>query len=106
MNTYDTLSEALQDLHNKGCTYEFNLEETQLCCKALDKNYPPEEFKVIASYRFEGMSDPDDSSVVYVIETTSGEKGTLVDAYGAYAQSISLEMAQRLQMDRSSNSLE
>lgn len=100
MNSYDTLSEAIEDLKKQGYTYDFNLEEKQLCCEALKKNYPPKDFKVVGSYRFEGMSNPDDSSVIYVIETSSEEKGLLVDAYGAYADSISMEMAQRLRMDR------
>lgn len=31
------------------------------------------------------MSDPEDASIVYVIETRSGTKGLLVDAFGPYA---------------------
>lgn len=30
------------------------------------------------------MSDPDDNMVLNVIETSAGDKGLLVDAYGAY----------------------
>lgn len=105
MKSYDTLSEAIKDLKDQGYIYDFNLEEKQLCCKKLDKNFPPKEFKVVGSFRFEGMSNPDDSSVLYVIETSSGEKGTLVDAYGAYSDAISLEMAQRLRMDRRSDKI-
>ena len=41
---------------------------------------------VIAEYhRFEGVSDPGDMSIVYAIETRSGIRGTLVDAFGVYA---------------------
>ncbi|PHN03055.1 phosphoribosylpyrophosphate synthetase [Flavilitoribacter nigricans] len=100
MKAYDTLSQALEDLKDQGYTYDFNLEEKQLGCEKLNKNFAPKDFKVVGSYRFEGMSNPDDNSVIYVIETASGEKGTLVDAYGTYADSLSLEMAQRLRMDR------
>tara|TARA_R110002126_G_scaffold17175_7_gene67520 strand:+ start:2462 stop:2581 length:120 start_codon:yes stop_codon:yes gene_type:complete len=39
---------------------------------------------VIKFYRFEGMSDLDDNMVLNVIETSAGDKGLLVDAYGAY----------------------
>jgi hypothetical protein len=35
--------------------------------------------------RFEGASDPADNTILYVIETNDGIKGTLVDAYGSYA---------------------
>lgn len=100
MKDYDTLSQALESVKAEGYTYDFNLEEKQLCCEALEKTFSPRDFTVVGSFRFEGMSNPDDSSVLYLIETSSGEKGTLVDAYGVYADSISLEMAQKLRMDR------
>jgi hypothetical protein len=105
MKDYETLSEAIEDLKVQGYIYDFNLEEKQLCCEKLDKTFSPKEFKVVGNYRFEGMSNPDDNSVIYVIETSSGEKGTLVDAYGVYADSISMEMAQRLRMDRAQDKI-
>lgn len=49
------------------------------------KAYAPEEISVINFYRFEGESDPGDNSILYVVETSDGKKGTLVDAYGPYA---------------------
>jgi hypothetical protein len=36
-------------------------------------------------YRFEGMSDPEDSSVIYALESKDGHKGIIIDAYGAYS---------------------
>ncbi len=36
-------------------------------------------------YRFEGISDPDDMAIVYAVESRSGLRGTLVDAFGTYA---------------------
>jgi len=36
-------------------------------------------------HRFEGVSDPDDMSIVYAIESQSGTRGTLVDAFGVYS---------------------
>lgn len=47
--------------------------------------YPPEQISVINFYRFEGESDPADNAIMYVVETSDGKKGTLVDAYGPYA---------------------
>ena len=51
-------------------------------------------------HRFEGMTNPDDSSVLYAIASTGGLKGLLVDAYGAYAESVSQEMIRKLQIDK------
>jgi mannose/fructose-specific phosphotransferase system component IIA len=49
------------------------------------KTYKPDEVKIIDFYRFEGQSDPADNAIMYVIEANDGDKGTLIDAYGAYA---------------------
>ena len=39
----------------------------------------------LEQYRFEGGSDPDDTSTVYAIEARNGVRGTLTDAFGVYA---------------------
>lgn len=96
MYSYDTLSQALMGLRERGYTEDFNLVENCIECKALDSSFYPDHFNVVEVHRFEGMSNPDDNSVLYVIETEDGTKGTLVDAYGAYSQSLSPEMVQKL----------
>jgi len=40
---------------------------------------------IVNFYRFEGASSADDMAILYIIETGHGIKGTLVDAYGTYA---------------------
>ena len=100
MYTYDTLSQALNDLYKRGYTYDFNLQEKQIECKALNATYPPDSFSIVEFYRFEGMSSTDDESVLYVIETKNEIKGTLVDAYGVYSDSLSFEMIQKLKFKR------
>jgi hypothetical protein len=37
--------------------------------------YTSDEVKINTFYRFEGDSDPGDSSILYAIETINGEKG-------------------------------
>jgi len=98
MKTYDTLSEALNDAQNRGYTFDFNLLENCIECKSLDKNFQPDQFNIVEVHRFEGMTNPDDNSVLYLIETEDGTKGTLVDAYGTYADSLSREMIEKLKI--------
>lgn len=86
MHAYDTLSEALNDLNKRGYTYDFNLQNNCLHCKALDQSFPADQFNVIEYHRFEGASDPGDLSEVYAIETTSGLKGVLTDGYSVSAE--------------------
>lgn len=47
------------------------------------KNYQPEDLKIISTFRFEGESNPDDSSVLYLIEANDGLIGYTIDTYGA-----------------------
>jgi len=49
------------------------------------KSYYPHQLKVVNFFRFEGLSDPEDNAILYIIETNDGTKGTLVDAYGVYS---------------------
>ncbi len=98
---YETLVEAIQALKAEGYTKDFNLKENCIECKALDLQLHPEQFEVTQVHRFEGMTNPADSSVLYAIESTEGVKGLLVDAYGAYASSMTMELAKKLRMDRS-----
>lgn len=100
MHTYDTVSEALNDLQARGFTYDFNLLENCIECKAKQSLYNPQQFNVVEVYRFEGMTNPDDSAVVYAITTEDGLKGTLTDAYGAYADSLSPELIAKLNIIR------
>ncbi len=83
---YNTLSTAINDLIKRGYTADFNLLK-----ESRSKNDPvwiellASRFKIVEHYRFDGMTNVDDESVLYVIETDSGLKGTLVDAYGVDA---------------------
>lgn len=98
MKDYDTLSEAVNDLESKGYTYDFNLLENEIESKALKRKFGTADFNVVEYYRFEGMTSTDDESVLYVIETTDGTKGMLIDAYGMYSDSISDDMLEKLKI--------
>lgn len=99
MKTYESLSKAIQGLQQDGYKYDFNLHPDAIECPDVKKKFRPEEFHVDKVYRFEGMTNPDDSSVLYAISTAEGLKGLLVDAYGVYADTINHEMIQKLTID-------
>jgi|TARA_R110001632_G_scaffold232806_1_gene374706 hypothetical protein len=96
MKSYDTLSEAVNDLLLRGYTYDLNLKPKCLECALLKIEIQPEDFEVDQTHRFEGMSSTDDNSVLYAISSKNGIKGLLVDAYGVYAENISEEMRKKL----------
>lgn len=96
MKSYDTLSEAINDLQANGYTYDFNLKPECLECVSLKIEIQPGDFNVDETHRFEGMSSTDDNSVLYAISSKDGIKGLLVDAYGVYAENISETMRRKL----------
>ncbi|HPM31874.1 MAG TPA: phosphoribosylpyrophosphate synthetase [Chryseolinea sp.] len=99
MKTFETLSLAITSLIERGYSNDFNLHPEWIECPPLNLKFKPEEFHVDEVHRFEGMTNPDDSSVLFAISSSSGIKGLLVDAYGVYAESISKAMIDRLKID-------
>jgi hypothetical protein len=80
-----TLVSCLNSLVAKGFSENYKVNDKGLKDLKSEKIYKPEEVKVLNFYRFEGSSDPGDESILYALETTDGHRGTLVDAYGPYA---------------------
>lgn len=99
MQSYDTLTEAINALREQGFTQDYNLKSDCLHCQPDNIELRPADFDVVDVYRFEGMTDPGDSAVLYAIEAKNGNKGMLVDAYGVYSESITPEMAKKLRYD-------
>lgn len=69
---------------NEGYTEDFKVTDNGLESLEKQLHYKPEQVEVVNFFRFEGMSDPDDNAVLYVIKTNDGTKGTLIDGYGIY----------------------
>jgi len=100
MKTFETLSQAMQDLKVRGYENDFNLYAEWIECHPLNLKLKPNEFHVDEVYRFEGATNPDDSSVLFAIQSSAGVKGILVDAYGVYADALSQEMIDALKIDK------
>ena len=100
MKSYASLSKAINDLKARGYTEDFNLKSTHLECTSMNLQLHPDAFTIDEFYRFEGMSNPDDNSIVFAISSKDGVKGVLVDAYGMYAESLNDEMIKKLSIHR------
>jgi hypothetical protein len=98
--SYNSLSEATNDLKARGYTNDFNLKPECVECPALQLQLAPENFFVDEFHRFEGMSSTDDNSIVFAITSDKGVKGVLVDAYGVYASSLTDAMIKKLTFQR------
>jgi len=80
-----TLAGALDELTARGFTAQFMLADGRLRAVGAGKAFRADEVVILEQYRFEGISDPDDMAILYGIETRSGIRGTLADAFGVYA---------------------
>lgn len=93
---FDTLTEAVQWLNQKGFTEDFNLKND--CIRLNDfLDVSPEDFKIKYTFRFEGDTDQGDEDVVYGIASEKHSvKGILTSAYGIYADEMSTELIKKL----------
>ncbi len=79
-----TLSQVLEKLRLKKMDNEFRMEGDHFNA-GKGKDYKPEDLTIIKTFRFEGESDPSDSSILYIIEAKDGLVGYSIDAYGVYS---------------------
>ncbi|HTN47036.1 MAG TPA: hypothetical protein VL098_11865 [Flavipsychrobacter sp.] len=84
-NYMSTLTSVVNKVVKSGYTDSFKVTKQGLYSAANASYYTPLEVNIINFYRFEGESDPADNTIMYVIETHDGLKGTLIDAYGPYS---------------------
>jgi hypothetical protein len=79
------MKEVLADLAEQGFNQNFRIEGNRLVSNESKQSFSADEVNLVEHYRFEGESDPGDASILYALETTSGEKGTVINTYGAGA---------------------
>ena len=79
------MDKCLRKLEREGYTDQYKVEKNKLLDLSNEKKYKPKDVKAVNFYRFEGISNPDDTSILYAIETCDGRKGTLINAYGLYS---------------------
>ena len=96
---YDTVTEAINGLRQRGFILDFNLKENCLVCD--EHKIDVDDFEIVEVYRFEGNTDPADEAIVYAVESRKGLKGVLVNGYGISAESMSADMAKKLEIHRS-----
>ena len=80
-----TLVAVMEELARRGFTEHFTAVAGGLRAVARRTIVPPEDVVIAEYHRFEGVSDPDDMAILYALETSTGVRGTLSDAFGVYA---------------------
>ena len=75
--------DLIKKYQNRGYICNFRCENRQLIELESKKKYGPEQIKIHREHRFEGISNPSDMSILYVIETDDNLKGLVTASYGA-----------------------
>jgi hypothetical protein len=90
-NQYTTLVFALEDLSKKGFKGNFSVTNECLLDDGVGNLHSADEAKLLEFHRFEGETNPADSSILYVVKLKNGMKGTVVDSYGAQGSETTSE---------------
>ncbi len=108
MTNYDTVTEAVKGLKERGYTIDFNIAFDKLMCSQNKICLHPDEFEITEVHRFEGDSNPDDEDIVYAVESKDTRpddpvgrekiKGVITSAFGLYADPVSNKIIQKLSM--------
>lgn len=87
IDTSDTKHELdkIREYESKGYTSSFIMRLGVLTDISSGHSYGVDDIKIVDEYRYEGMSDPDDLSILYVLEMSDGNKGLILRPYGARA---------------------
>ncbi len=77
---------VLSKLNKDGFKIDFRVtEDGRLSTLDGKQTFTADQVQIVNFYRFEGETNPDDMSILYVLETTTGARGTISDAYGIYS---------------------
>ena len=88
----ETMVSVINKLNAKGKGNEFRMGERGLVCETSEKVYKPDDLEIIKTFRFEGESDPADSSILYVVKDKNSDfTGYFIDTYGATSNSSKLD---------------
>lgn len=83
--------ELIQKYQAKGYVSNFRVANQKLIEVTSKIEFSPEKVHIVAEHRFEGMSNPSDMSILYVICVGDAIKGTFLASYGSVADTEAAE---------------
>lgn len=88
--TKETLVASINHARDSGYKLEFTYTNGKLVSGGY--MYTPSEIHIDEMQRFEGMSNPADNMILYLVSTEDGRKGYFSSAYGIKANSKAMEL--------------
>ncbi|MBV1925315.1 MAG: hypothetical protein KUG49_02250 [Dokdonia sp.] len=96
----NTLPEDIEAARKEGYTSDFMYRDDRLLCRSNNVWYEKEACILVEYCRHEGMNDPGDSSILFLIACTDGVKGCLSSAYGTDADTDLIEFVLALKKEQ------
>lgn len=97
MQEIDNLVDGINELRKEGYVEDFNLKQNCIECRNGEYKIFHDEFEIDNFFRFEGDTDPGNSSILYAISSPKYKlKGVLVNGYGIYSEEVTNEMLNKL----------
>ena len=93
----DHLTNQLQNLEKKGFTDQLQFENGQIKNLSNHLKYSVSQVAHSDEYRFEGMTNPSDMSILFAIEFVDGRKGTLAAPYGSQGDANLFEFMNKVE---------
>ncbi|TWI00612.1 hypothetical protein IQ05_01269 [Flavobacterium tiangeerense] len=77
----DSLVMVITAAEKLGFHSQFKVNGKNMISLKTDIRFHSNEVRIVHFYRFEGASNLEYTSIIYIIECDNGEKGTLVDGF-------------------------
>ena len=94
--------ELIKKYQAKGYSHNFRVVENTLIDNSTKKEFKAKDVYIVAEHRFEGMSNPSDMSILYILDM-DGVKGTFLASYGSAADTEVAEFFNTVPKENMSN---
>lgn len=101
LSVNNTLIEDIEVAKSSGFTADFMYLEQKIIDRKTKKEYANKDCLLIEFCRHEGMNDPSDSSILFLIECNDNTKGCLSSAYGKDANQNLIDFVIKLNKKKS-----
>lgn len=98
INKYSSMVNAVEGLQKRNYTCDFQLAGESMKCLSTNRMYRPQDMVIVEYHRFEGITNPEDMSVIFAIECNDDTKGTIVSSYGMYADAQLLDFIEKVKI--------
>lgn len=96
-----SLSVVMETLRKRGYTEDFNIIGADIVFARDGQKAELHDLVIDRIYRFEGMTDMEDESILYAISCkTHDKKGLLVNGYGIYTDDTTNKIVEMIERNK------